>query len=81
MTDYYDFTPRQFRDIMVHEMIHFYLALNGKDRNCHNGKQFKSMARQLNKTYRLHITLTLDISKYRKNPYHLNWWQRLFTHR
>ena len=80
MTDYYDFTPRQFRDIMVHEMIHFYLALNGKDRICHHGKQFKAMARQLNKTYRLHITPTLDISQYKKNPNRLNWWQRLFTH-
>jgi hypothetical protein len=39
------------------------------------------MARQLNKTFRLHITPTLDISQYKKNPYRLNWWQRLFTHR
>jgi len=81
ITDYYDFTPRQFRDIMVHEMIHFYLALNGKDRNCHHGKQFKAMARQLNKNYRLRVTPTLDVSKYKKNPNRLNWWQRLFTSR
>lgn len=66
MTDYYDFTESQFRDIMCHEMIHYYLAYTGVDRKCHHGKKFKKMAEQLNLTYGLHITKRLDLSKYKK---------------
>ena len=53
-------------DIMCHEMIHYYLAYTGVDRNCHHGKEFKKMADQLNLNYGLHITKRLDVSKYKK---------------
>ena len=66
MTDYYDFTEKQFRDIMCHEMIHYYLAYFGLDRRVHHGKQFKKMAEQLNQTYGLNITKYLDISQYKR---------------
>ena len=32
ITDYYDFTEKQFVDIMCHEMIHYYLAYFGIDK-------------------------------------------------
>ena len=38
MTDYYDFTEKQFKDILCHEMIHYYLAYIGEDRDCNHGK-------------------------------------------
>ena len=44
ITDYYDFTERQFTDVMVHEMIHYYLAYFGLDKRCRHGKEFKKMA-------------------------------------
>ena len=65
MTDYYDFTEKQFRDIMCHEMIHYYLAYFGIDRNCKHGNKFKEMAEQLNVKYGLNITPTLDIPQYK----------------
>ena len=68
MTDYYDFTESQFTDIMCHEMIHYYLALNGADRKCRHGRAFQQMADELNLNYGLHITKRLDLSRYRKNP-------------
>jgi hypothetical protein len=76
MTDYYDFTEKQFIDIMVHEMIHYYLAYLGKDKRCHHGKRFKEMAEQLNRKYGLNITTTLDISQYkrRKGTPSLSYW-------
>ena len=56
MTDYYDFTQKQFEDILVHEMIHYYLAYFGEDTNCTHGKKFKKMAEDLNRTdYTLHL--------------------------
>lgn len=66
MTDYYDFTPKQFEDILVHEMIHYYLAYFGLDKSCSHGRKFKQMAKQLNQTYGLNITKSLDISQYKR---------------
>ena len=66
MTDYYDFTPRQFEDILVHEMIHYYLAYFGIDKSLSHGREFKKMAKRLNQTYGLNITKTLDISQYKR---------------
>ena len=68
MTDYYDFTEKQFKDIMCHEMIHYYLAYVGEDRDCHHGKKFKKMAEDLNRKYGLHVTPYLDLSKYKRRP-------------
>ena len=66
MTDYYDFTPKQFEDILVHEMIHYYLAYFGIDKSCSHGREFKKMAKRLNQIYGLNITKTLDISQYKR---------------
>lgn len=76
ITDYYDFTEEQFRDIMVHEMIHYYLAYFGIDRRCKHGKMFKEMAERLNKTYHLNITKRLDTTQYkrRKDAPLLSYW-------
>lgn len=66
MTDYYDFTPKQFEDILVHEMIHYYLAYFGIDKSLSHGWEFKKMAKRLNQAYGLNITKTLDISQYKR---------------
>lgn len=66
ITDYYDFTEKQFVDIMCHEMIHYYLAYFGLDVKCRHGKAFKSMANELNTKYGLNVTPTLDLSKYKR---------------
>lgn len=81
MTDYYDFTEKQFKDIMVHEMIHYYLAYIGVDRRCRHGKEFKRMAKELNLGYHLDITVTLDVSKYKRRKgtsKFLYWLETLF---
>ena len=66
ITDYYDFSEKQFRDIMCHEMIHYYLAYFGIDKRCKHGKKFKEMAEHLNRTYGLNVTPYLDLSNYKK---------------
>lgn len=66
MTDYYDFTPKQFEDILVHEMIHYYLAYFGIDKDLSHGREFKKMAKRLNQTYGLNVTKTLDMSQYKR---------------
>ena len=64
MTDNYDYTEGQFRDILVHEMIHYYLVFNGKDRKCRHGKEFKRMANDFNARYGMNITSTIDLTPY-----------------
>ncbi len=66
MTDYYDFTEKQFVDIMVHEMIHYYLAYFDFDKRCRHGKKFKEMAERLNMRHGLHITSEVDLSQYKR---------------
>ena len=65
-SEYYDFDEAVFRDLMVHEMIHYYLAWNGIDRRCRHGKEFMAMAAQLNEQYGLNVTKTLDASHFRR---------------
>ena len=76
ITDYYDFTPEQFTDIMVHEMIHYYLAYFGIDQRCRHGKKFMAMADELNKKHHLHISKNIDISQYkrRKGTPNISYW-------
>jgi predicted SprT family Zn-dependent metalloprotease len=64
----YNYTESQLRDIMVHEMIHYYLAYTGKDIKMKHGKEFEKMANHLNKKYGLNITATIDTNLYDKKP-------------
>ena len=76
MSDYFDFDEETFRNIMVHEMIHYYLYLNNP-RDCSvfrrflrffsfkdysHGPEFMAMAQKLNEQYGLNITVTYDAS-------------------
>lgn len=63
ISDFYDYTKEEFRDILIHEMIHYYLFYTGEDRRCRHGKAFKAMARRFNQLYGMNITPTIDISK------------------
>lgn len=65
ISDFYAYTPNQLRDIMVHEMIHYYLYYIGEDVKLKHGKAFKKKARQLNKMYGLHVTPTIDLTTYK----------------
>lgn len=81
ITDYYDFTEKQFRDLMCHEMIHYYLAYFGIDMNCRHGKRFQEMADMLNKKYHLNITKFIDPSNLVRregSPLLSYWLSRIF---
>ena len=62
MSDFYDYTESQFRNVLVHEMIHYYLYYIGEDTKIRHGKAFKREAKSLNKTYGLNISQYVDIS-------------------
>lgn len=68
ITNRYNFTEEQFRDIFVHEMIHYYLAYTGQDVRMGHGTAFKNFANKLNEEYSLHITPTIDINGFEMKP-------------
>lgn len=73
----YDYKPEQIRDILIHEMIHYYLTYNGIEINKLHGKEFKRLAKMFNKEYKMHITTTIDESKYKRIKRN-SWFRKLF---
>lgn len=65
ISDNYDYTESQLRDILVHEMIHYYLAYKGIDPQCNHGIEFNKMADNFNRTYGMNITSTIDLTPYK----------------
>ena len=62
ISDFYDYTEEQFRDVLIHEMIHYYLCYTGEDPRCRHGKAFKRMAKYFNEAYGMNIAPTIDLS-------------------
>lgn len=77
MTDYYDFDEDTFRDIMVHEMIHYYLLYYGEGKANH-GKEFRAMAKELNEKYGLNVEVKKDVFFFKRSgfaPKHASLWE------
>lgn len=67
MTDNFDFPENVYRDILVHEMLHYYIAYNKIKDNDDHGEVFMKMANDLNKKYGLGITKKIDVSSFKRN--------------
>ena len=65
ISDNYDYTEEQFRDIMIHEMIHYYLLYVGLDTKCRHGKEFKRLMDDFNIRHGFNITKTIDLTNYK----------------
>lgn len=79
-SEYYDFDEETFRNLMVHEMIHYYLAWNRIKTKMDHGKEFMEIANNLNEKYGLNITKTLDASSFKRTeqtPKTKGFWQWL----
>ena len=64
-SDCFDFDEKDFMEIMVHEMIHYYIALNGIKDNGAHGKEFMKIANELKEKFGLDITKTKDASSFK----------------
>ena len=58
ISDNYDYTESQFRDILVHEMIHYYILLNGIRDTSKHGQVFRRMMNDINQKYGRHISIS-----------------------
>ena len=79
ISNYYDYTFEQFRDVLVHEMIHYYLLYMGIDTKCSHGKHFKRMCRELNEKYGVNLSTKIDISDYKINEGRSKLWFNICT--
>lgn len=57
-----DFEEAELEDILIHEMIHYYIFLNGlKDSSAH-GKVFRSIMNEVNSTHSRHVSISHKLS-------------------
>ena len=66
ITDYYDFTERELRSIIAHEMVHFYLIVIGDDLRGSHGDTFKKLIGKINRTHNLEIAVAVDPLKFKR---------------
>lgn len=55
------------RNVLVHEMIHYYIAYNKIEDNEDHGVEFMKLAESLNQKYGLSITKKIDASSFKRN--------------
>ena len=67
MTDNFDFTEEMYRNILVHEMIHYFIAYNKIKDNDDHGTEFMKIAEKLNREHGLSITPKIDASSLKRN--------------
>lgn len=65
-SDCFDFDEEVFINLMVHEMIHYYLAWNGIKNAMKHDKEFMDIANELNKKYGLNVAKKIDASSFKK---------------
>ena len=72
----WEYSESQFRDILVHEMIHYYLAYTGRDLVGSHGGEFMTLAYKLNREHGLNITETINYDEYtrREGTSKLRYW-------
>ena len=64
---HYQFTERQAQNILLHEMIHFYIAFkNIKDKSAH-GPVFKRLMNQFNQEFGWELTVSVNTKDYKTN--------------
>ncbi|MBF1440997.1 MAG: SprT-like domain-containing protein [Prevotella nanceiensis] len=67
MSTHYQFTERQAQNILLHEMIHFYIAFkNIKDKSAH-GPVFKRLMNQFNQEFGWELTVSVNTKDYKTN--------------
>ena len=64
MSKNYIYDEVQIRDILLHEMIHYYLAYMGIDMKLSHGKHFKKMANDFNKNFGTNIHKKVDENEF-----------------
>ena len=63
---YYDWEEDALKNVIIHEMIHYYLAHKHIDNELTHGDAFKSMAEEFNQKYGLNISKKINCNGFKK---------------
>lgn len=58
----YDLKPREWDDIIIHEMIHYYIGVNGYHDTAPHGKLFKQLMNEINEKFGRNVTISAKTS-------------------
>ena len=58
VSDYYDVPEREFQNVLLHEMIHFYISYKGIRDTSPHGREFRRLMQWLNTEHGWHITIS-----------------------
>lgn len=67
ISDFYIIDENTLRNILVHEMLHFYLALRHIDVDITHGDEFVKHMNELNETYDLNVVVEYTSKGLKKN--------------
>lgn len=72
---YYEWQEEELVNVLLHEMLHYYLAFKHLDNNITHGELFIDYAKTINEKYNCRITEKIDCSKFKrtKNAPWLSW--------
>lgn len=75
MSSYYDWNEVDFDNVLLHEMLHYYLAYKHIDNELTHGEAFVEYSNKINKEYNFNITIKVDCSRFKKtkNAPKLSW--------
>ena len=79
ISDKYNFTKTQFNDVLLHEMIHYYLAWTKKDVNLSHGREFKKMMKEINQKFGTNIDIVTNASKLERINQKSSFLDKLFS--
>lgn len=65
VSSYFDFAEEELRDVITHEMIHYYLMYKGIDMKLTHGKEFKRIMNEFNQKYGMDIKVRGRITQYK----------------
>lgn len=63
VSTYYNQTERQYQNVLLHEMIHYYIAYKGIVDTSPHGKVFRQMMKNLNEKYGWEISVSSRMSE------------------
>lgn len=66
VSSYFDFTEEELLDVIVHEMIHYYLMYKGIDMKLTHGKNFKRIKNDFNLKYGMRIKIKCRVNQYKR---------------
>lgn len=77
----FDWEENDFRNVLVHEMIHYYLAYKHIDNEITHGEAFLKMSEGFNRKYGLNITERVDCSRFKPCKIGKSWfYQKIYIY-